>query len=79
MPATVRRAGVGPVSPRRRSAVSRAIGRSWSADEFLDGQPDVQKRPDTNELVIPLDARPEKPTVVVLGWKQADAPAKPKK
>jgi L-ascorbate metabolism protein UlaG (beta-lactamase superfamily) len=49
------------------------------ADEFLNGQPDVQKMPDTNELVIPLDAKPEKPTVVVLGWKKADAPAKPKK
>jgi L-ascorbate metabolism protein UlaG (beta-lactamase superfamily) len=49
------------------------------ADEFLDGQPSVKKMTDTNELVIPLDAKPEQPTVVVLGWKQADAPAKPKK
>lgn len=49
------------------------------ADEFLDDQPSVQKRTDTSELVIPMDARPEQSTVVVLGWKQADAPAKPKK
>jgi hypothetical protein len=38
-----------------------------------------QKLPDTNELVIPLDAKPEMPTVVVLGWKKPDAPTKPKK
>jgi L-ascorbate metabolism protein UlaG (beta-lactamase superfamily) len=50
-----------------------------SADEFLDGQPNVKKMSDTNELVIPLDARPDKPTVVLLGWEKKDAPAKPKK
>jgi L-ascorbate metabolism protein UlaG (beta-lactamase superfamily) len=50
-----------------------------SADEFLDGQPNVKKLTDTNELVIPLDAKPDKPTVVLLGWEKKDAPAKPKK
>ena len=48
------------------------------ADEFLDGQPDVKRMTNTNELVIPLDAKPDKPAVVVLGWKKDEAPA-PKK
>lgn len=49
-----------------------------SADEFLDGQPNVKKMTNTNELVIPLDAKPDKPAVVLLGWKE-ETPAKPKK
>jgi L-ascorbate metabolism protein UlaG (beta-lactamase superfamily) len=44
------------------------------ADEFLDGQPNVKKLTNTNELVIPLDAKPEQPTVVQLGWEKKDPP-----
>ena len=51
-------------------------------EEFL-GEFDkkyVRKTPETNELVIPLDAKPpEHVTVVQPGWKKADAPAPPKK
>jgi L-ascorbate metabolism protein UlaG (beta-lactamase superfamily) len=46
-------------------------------DEFLDEQKNVKKMTDTNELVIPLDAKPpEEPTIVLLGYKKAEAPAK---
>ena len=46
-------------------------------DEFLDGQKNVKKMTDTNELVIPIDAKPpEEPVVVLLGWKKADVPEK---
>jgi L-ascorbate metabolism protein UlaG (beta-lactamase superfamily) len=39
-------------------------------DEFLDGNTlAVKKTPATNELVIPLDAKADAPTVVLLGWK----------
>ncbi|MDB5310538.1 MAG: Zn-dependent hydrolase [Gemmataceae bacterium] len=49
-------------------------------DEFLEGQKNKKMLPDTNELVIPLDAKtPDAPTVVVLGWKKADPVAPPKK
>jgi L-ascorbate metabolism protein UlaG (beta-lactamase superfamily) len=48
------------------------------ADEFLDGQPNVKKMTTTNELAIPLDAKPDQPAVVLLGWKKEDAAA-PKK
>src|SRR5262249_47559377 len=48
-------------------------------DEFL-GEFDkkfVRKTPETNELVIPLDAKtPEHFTVVQLGWKKGDLPPK---
>ena len=37
-------------------------------DEFLDGVAGVKKTPETNELLIPLDAKPATPTVVVLGY-----------
>jgi L-ascorbate metabolism protein UlaG (beta-lactamase superfamily) len=48
------------------------------ADEFLDGQDNVRKMTDTNELVIPLDAKAEKYTIILLGWKKAEEAA-PKK
>lgn len=39
-------------------------------DEFLDGQPKVTKLDEGNNLLeIPAGLKPEKPTVVVLGWK----------
>ena len=48
-------------------------------EEFL-GEFDkkyVRKTPETNELVIPVDAKtPEHFTVVQLGWKKGDAPPK---
>lgn len=46
-----------------------------SADEFLDEQPNVNKR-NGNELVIPADAEkvPDSPTIAVLGWEPKPAP-----
>ncbi len=49
------------------------------ADEFLDGQAHVKRMTNTNELVIPLDAKADHSTVVVLGWKKEEGPGKPKK
>ena len=42
-------------------------------EEFLDGYKKVERRTDTNELVIPTDAKPpaDGPTVVLLGWERA--------
>ena len=49
-------------------------------DEFLDGQKNVKKLPETNELVIPADIKtPDAPTVVMLGWKKGDPTEPPKK
>jgi L-ascorbate metabolism protein UlaG (beta-lactamase superfamily) len=49
-------------------------------EEFLDGQKNVKRMPETNELAIPVDVKtPDAPTVVLLGWKKADAPPLPKK
>lgn len=46
-------------------------------DEFLDGQKNVKKMPETNELVIPTDIKvSDSPAVVLLGWKKADPPPK---
>jgi hypothetical protein len=46
-------------------------------DEFLDEQKNLKKLTDTNELVIPVDAKaPEEPTIVLLDYKKAEAPAK---
>lgn len=43
------------------------------ADEFVDGVRNVKKMPDTNELVIPLDAKPaDGPTFVLLGYEKKD-------
>jgi L-ascorbate metabolism protein UlaG (beta-lactamase superfamily) len=47
-------------------------------EEFLDGLKNVKKMPTTNELTFPIDTKPEAPTVVMLGWKKADAPVPPK-
>jgi L-ascorbate metabolism protein UlaG (beta-lactamase superfamily) len=42
-------------------------------EEFLEGQKNVKRTPETNELVIPNDAKtPDAPTVVLLGWRKAD-------
>lgn len=41
-------------------------------DEFLDGQKNLKRMQDTNELVIPVGAKaPETSTVVYLGWEKA--------
>lgn len=50
-------------------------------DEFLDGVKGVKKMLDTNELAIPLDAKADAPTVVLLGWTKKEEPKKeePKK
>jgi L-ascorbate metabolism protein UlaG (beta-lactamase superfamily) len=50
-------------------------------DEFMEDQKNPKKMPDTNELVIPADAKtPDAPAVVLLGWKKADpVPPPPKK
>jgi L-ascorbate metabolism protein UlaG (beta-lactamase superfamily) len=40
-----------------------------TADEFLDGARNVRKLEDTNLLEIPLNLKPDAPTVVILGWK----------
>lgn len=46
-------------------------------DEFLDGQKNVKKYPNTNELKIPAEMKPgETYTVAVLNWKVDNAPAK---
>jgi L-ascorbate metabolism protein UlaG (beta-lactamase superfamily) len=42
-------------------------------DEFLDGQKNGKKLPDTNELVIPVGMKaPDAPTVVLLGWEKKE-------
>jgi L-ascorbate metabolism protein UlaG (beta-lactamase superfamily) len=48
-------------------------------EEFLDGQKNVKKLPATNEFTFPIDAKPETPTVVMLGWKKAEEPVVPPK
>src|SRR6266545_2564856 len=45
-------------------------------EEFLDGLKNVQKKPGTNEFTFPIDAKPENPTVIMLGWKKAEEPPK---
>jgi len=45
-------------------------------EEFLDGLKNVQKKPATNEFSFPIDAKPENPTVIMLGWKKAEEPPK---
>lgn len=42
-------------------------------EEFLDGLKNVKKMPGTNELTFPVDLKAGAPTVVLLGWKKADA------
>lgn len=44
-------------------------------DEFLDGQPNVKRMPNTNELAIPPARTDDPPAVVLLGWRKADGPA----
>ena len=43
-------------------------------EEFLGGLKNVEKMPTTNELTFPIDAKPENPTVVMLGWKKPEVP-----
>ncbi|QEG25893.1 metal-dependent hydrolase [Gemmata obscuriglobus] len=47
-------------------------------DEFLDGvkKERVTKTPDTNELVIPIDAKAEEYQIVLLGWRKGEAKKK---
>lgn len=49
-------------------------------EEFLEDVPkdQLQKLLNTNELSFPTDAKPEKPTIVILSWKKAELPP-PKK
>ena len=39
-------------------------------EEFLEGQKNVKKMLNTNELDIPLDLKADAPTVVLLGWEK---------
>ena len=39
-------------------------------DEFLEGQKNVKKMTNTNELIFPADMKADAPTVVLLGWKK---------
>jgi L-ascorbate metabolism protein UlaG (beta-lactamase superfamily) len=48
-------------------------------EEFLDGLKNVKKTPGTNELTFPIDAKPDAPTVVLLGWKKAEERVPPTK
>jgi L-ascorbate metabolism protein UlaG (beta-lactamase superfamily) len=51
-------------------------------DEFLDGQKNLKKMTNTNELVIPVDMKADAPTVVQLGWakpKELKEPKEPAK
>lgn len=51
-------------------------------EEFLEDQKNVKKMLSTNELAIPLDAKADEPTIVLLGWeKKKEEPKKeePKK
>ncbi len=46
-------------------------------EEFLDGQKNVKRMTDTNELVLtPGMKAPEAPTVVLLGWEKKEPPPK---
>lgn len=49
-------------------------------EEFLGEFKGVRRMTDTNELVIPVDAKvPDAPAVLLLGWKKAEPPVPPKK
>jgi L-ascorbate metabolism protein UlaG (beta-lactamase superfamily) len=39
-------------------------------DEFLDGQTNVKKMLNTNELILDTGPKPTQPTTIVLGWKK---------
>ncbi|MCX7666200.1 MAG: MBL fold metallo-hydrolase [Gemmataceae bacterium] len=39
--------------------------------EFLDKQKDVRKLEDSNDFTIPLDVKPERPTIITLNFKPA--------
>jgi hypothetical protein len=39
-------------------------------DEFVDLYPDIKKMLMTNELFIPGNAKPEKPSAVLLNWEK---------
>jgi L-ascorbate metabolism protein UlaG (beta-lactamase superfamily) len=45
-------------------------------DEFIEGVKDVKRMPETNELIIPAGMQAEKPTIVLLGWKDSRKEAK---
>ncbi|MBV9124915.1 MAG: MBL fold metallo-hydrolase [Planctomycetes bacterium] len=42
-------------------------------DEFLEDQKNVQRLPNTNELVIDSGAKPAQPAIVVLNWRKGAA------
>ena len=47
-------------------------------DEFLEGQKNVKKYPNTNELKIPAEMKADRYTIAVLNWKKEDPiPKKP--
>ena len=48
-------------------------------EEFLGGQKNVKKTPDTNELVVPAEMKADAPTVVMLGWKSKEPKKEPEK
>lgn len=51
------------------TGVNADVSLLQGLDEFLDGQKSIRKLQDGNVLPIPTDAKPEKPSVILLGWK----------
>jgi L-ascorbate metabolism protein UlaG (beta-lactamase superfamily) len=41
-----------------------------TVDEFLDGQTNVKKMLNTNELILDNGPKPTQPTTIILGWKK---------
>jgi L-ascorbate metabolism protein UlaG (beta-lactamase superfamily) len=41
-------------------------------EEFLDEQQNVDKLLTTNEIQVPVDAKPKAPRIVLLGWKKGE-------
>lgn len=49
---------------------TRTFDDLLSADEFLDGQTNVKKMLNTNELILDNGAKPAEATTILLGWKK---------
>jgi L-ascorbate metabolism protein UlaG (beta-lactamase superfamily) len=50
---------------------TKAFEELVGPDEFLDGLPNVERKPETNEIVLdPAEKPPEAPKVLLLGWKK---------
>jgi L-ascorbate metabolism protein UlaG (beta-lactamase superfamily) len=48
-------------------------------DEFLEGEKNLKRMTNTNELVIPVDMKADAPTIVLLGWTKEPPKKDPKK